>query len=70
MEKTNDSKLEDDFNCEGGITWGKSTPSSINKKKYEFSNQNAEEGIYYEPHFNNEMEIPYDYEWESYTETH
>ncbi|MCB2290853.1 hypothetical protein LGK97_13990 [Clostridium sp. CS001] len=71
MENTNDSKFDDDFNCEGGIIWGKSTPSSlINKKKYDVSNEEEEDEIYYEPYFDSEQEIPDGYEWESYTEIH
>ncbi|HEY8890187.1 MAG TPA: hypothetical protein VIM70_08005 [Clostridium sp.] len=60
MENTNDIKLEDDFNCEGGI-WRKSTSYSMDKEKYDFINENGEEESYCEPYFEYEREIPDDY---------
>lgn len=69
MENKNENKFEDDFNCEGGI-WGKSTPCLKDNKKFDVTNENGEEESYSEPHCDYEQEIPYDYEWESYTETH
>jgi len=70
MKEINNIELDDEFNCEGGINVGKSKPASISKKKYDAFNVNEEDGSYVEPYFYDEIEIPYGYEWESYSETH